>query len=84
MSTQTPHDLHSEFPEHGDALHSLKVANAHFRQLASEHETLNKEIHRIEIEQEPASDDRLEGLKKRRLALLDDIALMIRTHEADA
>jgi uncharacterized protein YdcH (DUF465 family) len=37
----------------------------------------NRKIHRIETEIEPASDLALEDYKKKRLALKDEISLMI-------
>jgi len=76
--THVPHELHEEFPEAGEALHKLKVENAHFAKLADEYHEINREIHRIEADVEAASDARAEDLKKRRLALKDEIAQMIR------
>ena len=75
--THTPHDLHAEFPDDGAALHALKMNDAHFRRRADHYHDINREIHRIEAEVEPASEARVEDLKKRRLALLDEIAAMI-------
>ena len=71
------HDLHSEFPADAAALHTLKLADAHFRTLSDRYEEVNKEIHRIEAGVEPAADERLEDLKKQRLALVDEISGMI-------
>jgi uncharacterized protein YdcH (DUF465 family) len=82
MSIDTQHDLHSEFPNDGDILHALKLEDAHFRTIADRYHDLNREIHRIESEVEAASDERLEGLKKQRLALLDDVATMISTRRS--
>jgi uncharacterized protein len=77
--THVPHELHEEFPEAGEALHRLKVENAHFARLADEYHQVNREIHRIEAEVEAATDERAENLKKRRLALKDEIAGLLRT-----
>ena len=76
--THVPHELHEEFPEAGDALHRLKLENAHFAKLADEYHQVNREIHRIETDVEPASDQRAEDLRKRRLALKDEIANILR------
>ncbi len=76
--THTPHELAEEFPGDTEVLHNLKMENAHFRKLSDEYHTINREIHRIEIEVEPASDEAWEDLKKQRLLLKDQIALMIR------
>jgi uncharacterized protein len=77
--THVPHELHEEFPEAGEALHRLKVESAHFARLADEYHQVNREIHRIEAEVEAATDERAENLKKRRLALKDEIAGLLRT-----
>jgi uncharacterized protein YdcH (DUF465 family) len=75
--SHTPHDLHAEFPDDGKILHRLKLEDAHFRKLADSHHEVNREIHRIETEIDPASDARLEDLKKQRLSLLDDVAALV-------
>ncbi|MCA1300703.1 YdcH family protein [Stappia indica] len=75
--SHVPHDLHEEFPESAEALHALKVSNAHFAKLADEYHTVNREIHRIESEVAPASDEALEELKKKRLHLKDQIAELL-------
>lgn len=75
--SHTPHDLRNEFPDAVDALHTLKTGNSHFATLADRYHDVNREIHRIESEVEAASDDRLEALKKQRLALLDEISSMV-------
>ncbi|MCL9982369.1 MAG: DUF465 domain-containing protein [Erythrobacter sp.] len=81
MSAHTPHELHDEFPHDADALHRLKVSNAHFVELAERHHVVNREIHRIAAEIDAASDERLETLKRERLHLLDEIAAMIEQQE---
>lgn len=77
MSAHTPHELHDEFPHDAEALHRLKLTNAHFAKLAERHHDVNREIHRIAAEVEAASDERLEALKRERLNLLDEIAAML-------
>jgi uncharacterized protein len=75
--THTPHDLHAEFPDDAEVLHTLKSNNGHFARQADRYHDINREIHRIEIGANAASDIRTEVLKKDRLALLDEIAEMI-------
>lgn len=77
MSAHTPHELADAFPEDAAALHRLKLENPHFARLAELHHTVNREIHRIECGAEAAGDARLEGLKRERLHLLDEIAVML-------
>jgi uncharacterized protein len=72
--SHTPHELADEFPSDHALLHELKVHNAHFAALAERYHEVNREIHRIEVEIETPSDDYTETLKKKRLALLDEIA----------
>ena len=76
--SHTPHELHAEFPESAEKLHALKLANSHFARLADEYHEVNREVHRIETDVAPASDETLEELKKKRLWLKDQIADMLR------
>lgn len=75
------HDLHSQFPDSAAILHALKTGDAHFRKLADRHHDLSQQIGRIEAGLDPATDNRLEALKKQRLALLDEVAGMIAQRE---
>ncbi|MFC3097421.1 YdcH family protein [Alteraurantiacibacter palmitatis] len=82
--SHTPHELAAEFPQDAAAIHALKTQDAHFAKLADAYHDLNREIHRIESEIEAASDERTEMLKKKRLALLDEISPMIAKARAAA
>lgn len=75
--THTPHELHEEFPEKAEKIHALKTSDPHFAKLADAYHDLNREIHRMETDVEPASDDAMEEAKKRRLALKDELAALI-------
>lgn len=75
--SHTPHELASEFPEHADRIHALRIENAHFAKLSDEYHVINKEIHRGETNIEPMDDFHLEELKKQRLALLDSITKLL-------
>jgi len=55
----------------------LKIESEPFRQLAARYHELAIEIGRIEAELDAASDERLEVLKKQRLAVLDEIVHLI-------
>ena len=76
------HDLHTLFPAAEGILHALKGESAHFRSIATKYHDLGKEIHRIEAGIEAAAHDRLEALKRDRVALLDQIAALIATKRA--
>lgn len=80
--SHVPHELHEEFPDAAEALHTLKMSDAHFARLSDEYHVINREIHRVESEVEPASDEVLENLKKKRLHLKDQIAAMLAATES--
>lgn len=71
------HDLHHEFPELSEQIRELKMNNRHFAKLFDEYHELDHEVRRIEEEKEAASDERLEGLKVRRVALKDELYGML-------
>ena len=77
--SHVPHGLHEEFPQAAAAISKLKIGDAHFARITDRYEHLNREIHRVETDIEPSSDERLEELKKERLKLKDEIAAMLRT-----
>jgi uncharacterized protein YdcH (DUF465 family) len=68
-----PHDLLSEFPEHKENIHNLKMSDNHFRRLFDDYHALDRSIHRLETGIEYCSDEELEDLKKKRLLLKDEI-----------
>ena len=76
--SDTPHELHEEFPEYREKLHELKEGNAHFRKLHDEYHVVNRSIHRGETNVEPMDDFHLEDLRKQRLRLKDEIFGMLR------
>lgn len=75
--SHVPHELLEEFPDHAEKLHELKVGDAHFAKLADSYHQLNREIHRIETDVEPASDMRSAELRKKRMLLKDEIGAML-------
>lgn len=76
------HDLHHELPEFKDAIHRLKMSNHHFPRLFDEYHHVNKDIRRIEENEEPVTDVALDEMKKQRLKLKDDLYAMLRAHKA--
>lgn len=71
--SHTPHELAEEFPEAVDQIHELKQTDAHFARLADEHHDVNRQIHRIETDVEPASDAFQTRLRKQRMMIKDEI-----------
>lgn len=71
--SHTPHELAADFPELADRIEALKAADPHFARLAGEYHDLNREIHRIETDVTPASDATQTELRRRRMALKDEL-----------
>ncbi len=67
------HILTQEFPEFETKISTLKVENAHFKKLFHEFDELEHEIYRVESDTEPASDDALTELRRKRVHLKDEI-----------
>lgn len=76
--SHVPHELSEEFPEQRERISVLKQENAHFARLAEEYHSVNRSIHRMETRVEPAGEETEENLRKRRLALKDEIAALLR------
>ncbi len=78
MSQHTPNELTKIFARDRELVTRLKQDNAHYARLADEYHEVNREVHRIEVETEAASDARFDALKRKRLALLDEISAIVR------
>ena len=72
-----PHELTEEFPADAAFINRLTTSNYEFRRLAISYDEVNRQIFKIESQEEPTSDEVLERLKKRRLLLKDDIAAIL-------
>lgn len=75
--THVPHELAEEFPEMENQIHHLRETDGHFHRISNEYHTLNREIHRAETDIEPCDDVRMEEMRKRRVALKDEIYAML-------
>lgn len=82
--TVEKHDLHHEFPNLTDEIHYLKMNDNHFAKLFAEYHDIDQEIHRIEQGVENTSDEYLEGKKKLRLKLKDNLLVMLKKVEMPA
>ena len=76
------HSLANELPEFKERIHELKLENMHFHKLFNEYHDVDKEIHRIEGGIENTSDEYVEGLKKQRLQLKDELFGMLTAEQA--
>jgi uncharacterized protein YdcH (DUF465 family) len=72
-----PHELRDEFPQEAQFIERLIKTDYGFGRLAASYDAVNRNIYRIESEEEPTTDEVLEKLKKRRLKLKDEIAAFL-------
>jgi uncharacterized protein len=72
-----PHELRDEFPQEISLIERMIRTNYEFRRLADRYDEVNRNIFRIESEEEPSTDEVLKRLKKRRLKLKDEIAAIL-------
>ncbi len=75
--SHTPHELAEEFPHAVEMIHKLKLEDAHFARLSEEYHNINRAIHRAETLVEPVSDMHETEMRRKRLALKDEIAAML-------
>ncbi len=75
--SHTPHELAEEFPHAVEMIHKLKLEDAHFARLSEEYHDINRAIHRAETLVEPVSDMHETEMRRKRLALKDEIAAML-------
>lgn len=68
-----PHDLVSELPEYGPRIETLRARDKNFRDLHDSYNILDSHIQEIELSGTPIADIHAEQLKKRRLALKDEL-----------
>jgi uncharacterized protein YdcH (DUF465 family) len=72
-----PHELADEFPQESALIERRRKTDHDFGRLVARYDEVNRQIYRIESEEEPTTDEVLERLKKRRLKLKDDIAAIL-------
>ncbi len=72
------HDLIHELPEYRDAIHSMKMSDAHFKRLFEEYHHLTKSIEAMEDEATPVTTMTEEEAKKKRLLLKDEMVSMLK------
>ncbi|GAB3028392.1 DUF465 domain-containing protein [Bowmanella dokdonensis] len=67
------HSLTFEFPQHQELIQILEQQDKDFSRLSVHYEQLDKEVYDIELGHQPADQDYLEALKKKRLKLKDQL-----------
>jgi uncharacterized protein YdcH (DUF465 family) len=75
--SRIPHELGEEFPEAVTIIARLIETDHDFARLAAKYNDVNRAIYRIESEEEPTVDERLDEFKKERLKLKDEIAAVL-------
>lgn len=71
--SNTPHELHEEFPEHASRISALKTTDAHFARLADAYHEINRAVHRAEAQIEPVEALTEVEMRKTRATLKDQI-----------
>lgn len=71
--SNTPHELAKEFPDHVERLRDLKQGNPYFARLAEDYHEINRAVHRVEEKIEPTDSLNEQALRKKRMALKDEI-----------
>lgn len=66
------------FPEYRDLISQLKTTDHHFMHLFNRHNDLDQRIKNMEDRIEPATHAEIEVLKKQKLALKDEIYVLLR------
>lgn len=76
--SHTPHELAEEFPTEVEKMHALKAHDAHFAKLYDDYHEVNRAIHRSETGAEPMDEAYEQQMRRRRVALKDEIAAILR------
>jgi len=78
IMSHVPHELHEEFPDAADKIRDLNQSNTHFAKLTEEYHEVNRQIHRIETNVEPADEGFEKQLRRQRLVLKDEISTFLK------
>lgn len=70
------------FPEYRDLITQLKTTDRHFLNLFEKHNELDQKIKNMESGVEPATSLTIEGLKKEKLVLKDELYQILRKSAA--
>lgn len=77
--SHTPHELPDEFPSHVEVMQRLKNSDAHFARLYDDYYDVNNQVFRGETNIQPMDDEYMEGLRRKRMKLKDEIWAMLRS-----
>ena len=65
------------FPEYRDLISELKASDRYFLNLFENHNSLDQQIKNMESRLEPGTPDEIEVLKKKKLAIKDDLYALL-------
>ncbi|MFW1753448.1 YdcH family protein [Acinetobacter wanghuae] len=71
------------FPEYRDLIVQLREENPYFANLFEEHAVLDKQIAQLELDPINHINDDIEGIKRKKLKLKDEIYRLLKSSEAD-
>ncbi|MQW91029.1 DUF465 domain-containing protein [Acinetobacter wanghuae] len=71
------------FPEYRDLIVQLRQENPYFANLFEEHAVLDKQIAQLELDPINHVNDDIEGIKRKKLKLKDEIYRLLKSSEAD-
>ena len=74
------HSVHHEFPEKRALIDKLLVENMHFKKIAGQYDSLDKEIRGIEQNNSPIDDTTFHEMKKKRSHMKDELYQMLLQH----
>lgn len=72
------------FPEYRELISQLKTTDHHFQHLFNQHNALDQQIKNMEAHIEPGTPAEIEGLKKEKLLLKDQLYAVLRKASAAA
>jgi uncharacterized protein YdcH (DUF465 family) len=81
--SHTPHELAEEFPESAERLRALKASSAHFAKLCDEYHEVNRQIHRMETNVEPAGEAVEAVMRRKRMMLKDEIYAGLKANSSE-
>lgn len=82
--TRKPHELSDEFPDQIKLIRQLKGDNQHFSRLCEEYDVINHDIHLAETNVQPTDELTEHDMRKKRLALKDEIWQMLKSAQSPA
>ena len=65
------------FPEYRDLISELKASDRYFLNLFEKHNSRDRQIKNMESRLEPGTPDEIEVLKKKKLAIKDDLYALL-------